>query len=91
MLSVLLSALCPPAPLKSLTFWRYKIRLLLLLLIIIIRPSVPVRSQNLFPISIKFGVWVDLDRICPLMWPRPDPRSRSRPRSFRSCENCTFI
>jgi len=23
MLSVLLSAVCPPAPLKSLTFWRY--------------------------------------------------------------------
>jgi len=25
MLSVLLSALCPPAPLKSLPFWRYNI------------------------------------------------------------------
>jgi len=36
-------------------------------------------------------MWVDLERICPSLWPRPDPRSRSRSRSFRSCENCTFL
>jgi len=34
-------------------------------------------------------VWVDLDQICVPVWPRPYLRSRSR--SFRSCENCTFL
>ena len=34
-------------------------------------------------------MWVDLNHICAPVWPRPDLRSRSR--SFRSCENCTFL
>jgi len=33
MLSVLLSALCPPAPLKSLTFWRYIIIIIIIIII----------------------------------------------------------
>ena len=37
------------------------------------------------------GVWVDLDNICAPVWPRPDLRSRSRSRRFRSCKNCTFL
>ena len=39
----------------------------------------------------QFGVWVDLDQVCAPMWPRPDLRSRSRSRSFRSCAKCTFL
>ena len=35
MLSVLLSALCPPAPLKSLTFWRYTNQIIIIIIIII--------------------------------------------------------
>jgi len=31
MLSVLLSALCPPAPLKSLTFWRYTNQIIIII------------------------------------------------------------
>jgi len=34
-------------------------------------------------------MWVDLDQVCAAVWPRPDLRSRSR--SFRSCEYCTFL
>ena len=34
---------------------------------------------------------MDLDHICTPVWPRPDLRSRSRSRSFRSCEKCTFL
>jgi len=34
MLSVLLSALCPPAPLKSLTFWRYTNQIIIIIIII---------------------------------------------------------
>jgi len=33
MLSVLLSALCPPAPLKSLTFWRYTNQIIIFIII----------------------------------------------------------
>jgi len=33
MLSVLLSALCPPAPLKSLTFWRYTNQIIIIIII----------------------------------------------------------
>ena len=36
MLSVLLSALCPPAPLKSLTFWHYTSEIVIVIIIIII-------------------------------------------------------
>jgi len=36
-------------------------------------------------------MWVDLHRMCVPVWPRPDLRSRSRSRSFQSCENCTFL
>ena len=35
MLSVFLSALCPPAPLKSLTFWRYSNQIIIIIIIII--------------------------------------------------------
>jgi len=31
-LSVLLSALCPPAPLKSLTFWRYTNQIIIIIM-----------------------------------------------------------
>jgi len=48
-------------------------------------------TKSFFPISIKFGVWVELDRICPSMWPRPDPRSKSSLQGFWSSENCTFL
>ena len=34
MLSVLLGALCPPAPLKSLTFWRYTNQIIIIITII---------------------------------------------------------
>jgi len=34
---------------------------------------------------------VDLDHICAPVWPRPELRSRSRSRSFQSCEKCTFL
>jgi len=35
MLSVLLSTLCPPAPQKSLTFWRYTNEIIIIIIIII--------------------------------------------------------
>jgi len=34
-------------------------------------------------------MWVDLDHVCTPGWPQPDLRSRSR--SFRSYEKCTFL
>jgi len=34
MLSVLLSTLCPPVPLKSLTFWRYTNQIIIIIIII---------------------------------------------------------
>jgi len=34
-LSVILSALCPPAPLKSLTFWRYTNQIIINLLLLL--------------------------------------------------------
>jgi len=33
MLSVLLSALCPPVPLKCLTFWRYTNQIIIIIII----------------------------------------------------------
>jgi len=45
-----------------------------------VRPSV--RPQKLFS---------DFHLIWCVGRPRPDLRSRSRSRSFRSCENCTFL
>ena len=33
-------------------------------------------------------MWVDLDQLCAPVWPRPDPRSRSRSQSFWTSENC---
>ena len=35
-LSILLSALCPPAPLKSLTFWCYTNQIIIIIIIIIV-------------------------------------------------------
>jgi len=50
-----------------------------------------VRPQKVFLISLEFGVWVVLDRLCLPVWPQPDLRSRWRSWSFWSCENCTFL
>ena len=53
----------------------------------IIRPSIcPLKVFLDFDL-----IWcvVDLDHICAPVWPRPDPRSRSR--SLWSCKNCTFL
>jgi len=43
MLSVLLSALCPPSPLKSLTFWRYTNQIIIIIIIIIISDTMTSR------------------------------------------------
>jgi len=48
MLSVLLSALCPPAPLKSLTFWRYTNQIV----IVIINPENPSLESNIVMLAI---------------------------------------
>ena len=50
-----------------------------------------VHPQKVFPISIWFGVWVDLNRTYAPVWLRPNPRSRSWSLSFWSSENCTFL
>ena len=54
-----------------------------------VRPSI--RPQKVF--SDFHVIWcVGRSRqICGPMWPRPDLRSWARSRSFRSCENCTFL
>ena len=46
MLSVLLSALCPPAPLKSLTFWRYTNQIIIIIIIIITVTAINVYSTS---------------------------------------------
>jgi len=55
MLSVILSALCPPAPLKSLTFWRYTNQIIIIIIIIIIKRW---RSQISWP-CMKAGMEMD--------------------------------
>ena len=49
-----------------------------------------VYKNRFFPISIWFGVWVDLDQICTTVWLRPDPRSRSRFLNFWSSKKLYF-
>ena len=46
MLSVLLSALCPPAPLKSLTFWRYTNQIIIIIINIICSLITGSREEN---------------------------------------------
>jgi len=46
MLSVLLSALCPPAPLKSLTFWRYTNQIIIIIIIITDRTGQTDRQRS---------------------------------------------
>jgi len=63
----------------------------LLFEVVSVRPSVRTSTKSFFWFPRNFGVWVDLDHICTPVWPRPDLRSRSGSRSFRSCEKCTSL